>query len=328
MPTQKILQKRQGKDFIILNLTDTQLSNEEWNEGHPNRKILEYTITELIQRSKPDLITISGDIAWAGNDIAYDKFADFIESFHIPWAPIFGNHDNQGGPELVENVATRYMKRPYCLFEKGDPALGNGNYVVSIAENDELITALLLLDSHDRENYVNVDGKEYEAWSKLTPAQIEWYKEQIQLLKEKGCKDAVLITHIPINAYRQASACAFKKDINLKEITPTQSLGGECWEDGYKESIGVQYEDISSFPLDDGVFSAVKETGLTTHILVGHDHVNNWMIRYEGINLIFALNTGPGCYWNPILNGGTVISITDDGVKDVHHEYVDVSHLL
>ena len=45
MPTQKILQKRQGKDFIILNLTDTQLSNEEWDEGHPNRKILEYTIT-------------------------------------------------------------------------------------------------------------------------------------------------------------------------------------------------------------------------------------------------------------------------------------------
>ena len=89
MPTQKILQKRQGKDFIILNLTDTQLSNEEWDEGHPNRKILEYTITELIQRSNPDLITISGDIAWAGHDIAYDKFADFIESFHIPWAPIF-----------------------------------------------------------------------------------------------------------------------------------------------------------------------------------------------------------------------------------------------
>ena len=303
MSTQKTLQKHHGKDFIILNLTDTQLSNEEWNEGHPNRKILEYTITELIQRTKPDFITISGDIAWAGNDIAYDSLADFLEHFHIPWAPIWGNHDNQGGPELIDRVATRYMEREYCLFEKGDPALGNGNYVISVTENDRLITAVILMDTHDRETYTATDGKEYEAWSKLTPAQIQWYKEQISYLKERGCRDAILITHIPINAYRIASACA-------------------------KESTGVQYEDISSYPLEDGVFEAVKEMGLTTHILAGHDHVNNWIIRHDGIQLIYALKTGPGCYWNPILNGGTVIRITEDGVKDIHHEYVDVSDIL
>ena len=328
MSTYKTLAKTQSKDFVILNLTDTQLSNEEWNDGHQNRKILEYTITELIRRSKPDLITISGDIAWAGNNIAYDKFADFIESFHIPWAPIFGNHDNQGGPELVDYVATRYMKRQHCLFEKGDPALGNGNYVITITEQGNLITALLLLDSHDKEHYLDESGKECEAWSKLTPAQIEWYKEQVRHLKALGCKDSILITHIPINAYRAASSCAYKKSVKLQELTLSETLGDECWEDGYKDSTGVQYEDISSFPLDDGVFAAVKEMGLTKHVIAGHDHCNNWMIRYEGIQLIFALNTGPGCYWNPILNGGTVIQITEDGVKDIHHEYVDVSHLI
>lgn len=322
------LSKQKGKDFIVLNLTDPQLSDEEWKDGHPNRKILEYTVSELIRRCRPDLITVSGDIAWAGNEYAYDMFADFIEGFQIPWAPVWGNHDNQGGPELLEWVATGYMQRKHCLFDKGDPALGNGNYVVAIVENGALITGILLMDTHDRENYVDADGREYEAWSKLTDSQVEWYKEQISRLKEKGCKDAVLITHIPIYAYRKASACAYKDSSNLKELTPKQASGHDCWKVGYEESIGVQHEAISSFPLEDGVFEVVKEMGLTKHVLAGHDHINNWIIRYEGVRLIFALKTGAGCYWEPILNGGTVIKVGESGVKDVYHEYVDVSHML
>ena len=52
----KALNKQRDKDFKILNLTDTQLSNEEWAEGHKHRAILEYTLTELVERVKPDLI--------------------------------------------------------------------------------------------------------------------------------------------------------------------------------------------------------------------------------------------------------------------------------
>ena len=37
------LNKTAGRDFVILNLTDTQLSNEEWADGSQKRAILEYT---------------------------------------------------------------------------------------------------------------------------------------------------------------------------------------------------------------------------------------------------------------------------------------------
>ena len=77
----KIFNKQRGKDFKILNLTDTQLSNEEWAEGHKHRAILEYTLTELVKRVEPDLITVSGDLSWAGHDHAYEMLADFIDSF-------------------------------------------------------------------------------------------------------------------------------------------------------------------------------------------------------------------------------------------------------
>ena len=44
--------------------------------------------------------------------------------------------------------------------------------------------------------------------------------------------------------------------------------------------------------------------------------------------MIYALKIGAGCYWNPILNGGTVISVGERGVRDVKHEYVKVDHLI
>ena len=142
----KILQKSRDRDFVVLNLTDPQLNDEEWNPDHKNRKILEYTITELIRRVKPDLITISGDLAWAGCDYSYDMLADFLDSFGIPWAPVWGNHDNQNGAEYINGVAERYMRCSYCLYEKGNPLLGNGNYIISIEEDGKPIEAVFMLD--------------------------------------------------------------------------------------------------------------------------------------------------------------------------------------
>ena len=94
----KILKKNQNEYFVILNLTDTQLTNAEWDEGCEKRKILEYTVSKLINEIDPDLITVTGDLAWAGHDVAYDSLAELLDSYNIPWAPVWGNHDNQNGP--------------------------------------------------------------------------------------------------------------------------------------------------------------------------------------------------------------------------------------
>lgn len=322
------LQKKTGKDFVVLNITDTQLDNAEWGDGHVNRQILEYTVTELIKRTQPDLITVLGDLAWAGNEHAYNMLALFLESFNIPWAPVWGNHDNQGGAEIIEKVANLYLTMPHCIYEKGDPAFGNGNYVIAIEENGKMVEAIFMLDSHDREKYVDEQGTEQEAWAKLTKEQIVWYKEQIDDLQAKGCKDSTLLLHIPIYAYRSAADAAYKASIERKDVTIAQADGVECWNGGYADSVGVQHEFISCYPFDDGVFAAIQEKGHTKHVLAGHDHVNNFMITYEGVKLIFALKTGAGCYWEPILNGGTVLKINENGVYNVAHEYVDVSHII
>ena len=323
-----ILQKTLDKDFIVLNLTDIQLNNDEWAEGHVNREIVEYTVKELVKRTNPDLITVSGDLAWAGCDGAYAMLAEFLEQFQIPWAPIWGNHDNQNGAKYIDKIATLYQSQPHCLYEKGALSLGNGNYVICIEEDGKIVESIFMMDSHDKVTYVDEQGEEKLAWAKLTAEQIEWYKEQTDIVKGKGCTDSTLIVHIPIFAYRTASRAAYKGSISLNEVTLAQAEGADCWTEGYLDSVGVQHEDVSSYPYDDGVFAAIKEKGITKHVIAGHDHVNNWIIRYDGVKMIFALKTGPGCYWDSCMNGGTVLKINQNGVYNVSHEYVDISHIL
>lgn len=78
------LQKKPGVDFKILNFSDPQLGDAEWAEGHRNRAILQHTMRTIIESEKPDLITVTGDISWAGNMAAYKAFADEIDAYSIP----------------------------------------------------------------------------------------------------------------------------------------------------------------------------------------------------------------------------------------------------
>ena len=319
------LKKTPGRDLTVLNLTDPQLGTDEWKPGHPNGAILTGTVRELVRRVRPDLITVSGDLSWAGHDAAYDALADLLDSFSVPWAPVWGNHDDQGGPEQVESVVTRYLRRPLCLYERGPRELGNGNYVIRIEEDGRPVTALVMMDSHDRSPFTAAAGKETLAWARLSPEQIAWYREQIRALAADGCRDSAMILHIPIYAYRTAFAAAFRDGLDPKSVSVAQSADGSVWNEGYRDSFGVLWEEICSYPAEDHVFDAIRALGSTKYVLAGHDHVNDTVIRYHGVRLVYSLKTGPGCYWDPRLNGGTVLRITSEGIADVRHEYVDPS---
>ena len=129
-----VLQKSAGRDFRILNFSDTHMRKSELAEGHLFRAVFERTITEAINRVKPDLITISGDVSWSGDDAAHAWLADYFDSFGIPWAPVMGNHDHQCGEAFVDGIADVFLSHKNCLFEKGDAALGCGNYIILIED--------------------------------------------------------------------------------------------------------------------------------------------------------------------------------------------------
>lgn len=330
----KILNKQEDKDFIVLNITDPQLRTSEWDENNNCKKILEYTVDSLIQKIKPDLITVSGDISWGKGEFdAYKNFADLIDSYNIPWAPVWGNHDN-GGNEVIEEIEKLYLTYPNCIYEKGDPALGNGNYIIAVKQGDKTVEGIFMMDTHSSNNITLLDRfcepQVFKSYASLTSEQLVWYSKEVENLKKENCMDSTLIIHIPLYGYREAFLAATEDEYRApKKISLNDSYNGIGWKNEYKDKcFGVNREGIASSNYDDGVLDVLSEYGHTKHVIAGHEHVNNFSIPYKGIRLTYATKTGKGCYWDPDLNGGTVLTITKNGVSNLRHEYVDVSHLI
>ncbi len=323
-----ILQKTPGKDFVILNLSDPQMGNDEWIAGHNTRKVLVRTLEELIARVRPDLITISGDLSWAPQSLAYESLASYLDSFRIPWANVWGNHDNQEGYDFVHSVAQGFAKHQYSLFQEGPRELGNGNYVLKIMENGKPITAIFMMDTHDREQNPNSTDPKELVWGRMFPNQFEWYEKQCASLKSQGFQDSMLVVHIPVYAYQDAFKAAYASSDDPHKVSYEQSLDKAMWNEGYKDSFGVRHEGICSYPLEDNAFASILRADFTKMIVAGHDHVNNFVIPYKGVKMVYSLKTGCACYWEPGLNGGTVITIGDQGIKDVRHEFVSIPEEL
>ena len=312
------LSKEKNKDFTILNLTDFQLNCDDWRCGSDIHR----TLDELVKRVKPNLITLSGDITYCGDVKAMECVANKLDSYNIPYAMVWGNHDQDGGLDKLDEVIEKALaSRPLFTYEQGPSELGRGNYVIAICEGDAVVSGLIMMDSHDKVPFIADDGSERLCWGRLSQKQLEWYKRQSLELKALGCKDTTIITHIPLSVYKNAFDEAFALEDSNK-ITVAESYESNAWKEGYKDSFGVRYEEVTSYPVDEGVFDAILDTGMTKNIIVGHNHTSNFSIKYKGIRLTFSLKTGRGSYYTEELNGGTVIRIGESGVYGVEHAYV------
>ena len=320
-----VLKKDKNEDFIIMNISDPQLISAQWNENSSAYKSLKFTVDELVKKLEPDLITVSGDIMDApesNDEIRF--FAAFLDSYGIPWAPVWGNHDyncgKDGGIAQLEANAEVLSEYENCLFEVGAVKNSSGNYIIGIEEKGQIVEAVFMMDCLDR----GVCGTLGNAvtipmlYEQETLPHLDWYSESIAVLKELGCTDSTLITHIPLNCYSDAIEAAYKNP----KCTLEESYTAEPWNEGYEDSFGVWNEGPTGISFDDLFFEEIKENGThTKHVLTGHDHYNNFSINYEGIQLTYAMKTGPGASYINELRGCTVIKVGSEGVSELYHEY-------
>jgi len=321
----KILNKRQDRPFVVLNLSDIQMFDIAWDKSAEARHILIKTVTQLVEKTVPDLITVSGDVAWSGNNKSYENVSDFLDSFGRPWAPILGNHDH-GFMTLVPGMTAAEIvsKRTNCIFEYGDPALGIGNYIVRIEENGKPIHDIFMMDTHKNKCVIMEDGEYDRGCSDdLWPKQMDWYEKAVDDARMAGVKESSIIMHIPLYNYIEAAAAAFKADVDPCSVPAGDGMQTGCWNEGYESSFGVLHEPISACDYDDKQFERILKKAHTKTILVGHDHFNNFVIPYRGVVLAYALKTGCGWSWDPKSNGGTTLTIDSNGSVKIKHHYID-----
>ena len=320
-----VLDADPSRDFVILNLTDPQLSDDDW--GEENGAILRHTLGVLIEEVKPDLITVSGDISFGDQYRSAEIFCDLLEKTGIPWAPVMGNHEYQDREIHVEKYTEIFSSYKNGLFMRGSPRLGSGNYVIKVNRGGVPVHALIMLDTHGFVRYTDGAGEEQICYATLSPEQIEWYRSVCGDLSAEGVAETTAITHIPDPAFRTAYEAAALPGLDPdRERTDLDGwLGGKYWRDEYKDSFGAALEYPSASPHESGFLDALTECGSTKTVLCGHDHYNSFGVRYRGVLFVYGLKTGPGCTWDPRSSGGTVITVTSDGKASVRHHFVQIT---
>lgn len=272
-------------EYKVLVLTDIHRKNHgtfaaELGINYLLDGISEIAIKNLVKKTSPDLILVLGDtVLTARNDIETEKFVKMMDSFKLPWACVFGNHDDEGRADK-NRLAEILSDSEYGLFEYGPSDLhGAGNYVISLEREGKTQYALFMMDSGSSLEFeAKTDG--------INQKQVDWYEWNMKAFESSlgYYPKNMAFFHIPLKVYTE-----FDSDYLL----------GERKEDSYPGNT------------DAGLFESMLEHN-GTHILAGHDHSNNFIVDYKGIKTGYATKSSYNCYFTMGMTGGTLITIDKD----------------
>ena len=299
-----ILKKQPGREFTILNFSDTHFSDYDYRAWFAFEG--EATMRRLVAETDPDLITLSGDLV-CGDSTLYSmkRLTDLLESFGVPWAPIYGNHDDEANCDL-NCLADIMMRSPHCVMQKGDARMGVGNYIISVCEEaaDGALTlkeALVMMDSHHTQP------------NDLQQQWFSWAADGVNAYSG-GTAEIALMMHIPLPDYQTAYDAAWNEQKNR-------------WNDGFA-AYGALHEkiccerDADGNPVDRGFFDIIRSKGTVKHVLCGHEHMNDFSIEYEGVRLTYMMKLGYGSGFQFGFNGCTVLRVGDRGICRLTHKTV------
>lgn len=303
-----IVKKEKNKDFVILSISDIHFADFDIVRNFQTCLAVR-TIKNLVKNVKPDLIFVLGDnVCTESTVLSVQRFTDLMDSFNIPWAPIFGNHDDEGNCDL-NYLADVMMTSPNCLLQKGDPEMGVGNYIINIAEETD----------GDKLNIVESFIMMYTRRSSVNEKQISWYKwvtDSINAYTNFG-SEISLVEHIPIPEFDYAIQNSKVCEKTGKILYDENAYGQ------YHETVACE-RDISGNPIQRGFFDVIKESKTTKYVFVGHDHLNDYSVLYNGVRLTYNTKVGFSSGANFGQDGGTVITLNENGIKTITQK----SHML
>lgn len=314
-----VVEVEEGRDVRVLQLTDIEIIDSLqkrtadrlvgtqatiWQPQEMDKQCFAY-IRDAVERAKPDFIVITGDFIFGefdDNGTSLEALIGFMDSFEIPWSPVFGDLEKESAKgadwqcEQLENSA-------YCYFKRGNTD-GDGNYTVGIQQGNKLVRVFYMLD--------NGEG--------FTETQMKWLYDRMSAIDEEQDGEEVkasLCYHRPTVeaqlASEQYAAKRFPYTIN-------ENVRGE------EGDFGSQHVEFSglSVPVVQGMtFVQLLTSFHVDSVFMGHCHMVNTSITYEGIRWTFGLKSST--YTNPLkkeLIGGTLI-IFDKTEMSVEHLYAD-----
>lgn len=329
-------------DIKVLQLTDIHLGGGWMSRGKDAMAL--NAVAAMVKAENPDLIIATGDIAYpvpfqAGtfnNKSGARLFAELMETLGVYWTVSLGNHDTEAYSYFSrEKISDFYQNSgfKYCLYQAGPEEVdGYGNQVFNLLNRDGVITrTLFAVDSHA---YVDGDilGIQWK-YDNLHENQIQWYEDTLKSLTARNEQTvkalpaykaaayagvspqppSTLFLHIPLTEYKDAwTQYTDNGNRDTDEVKYNYGIAGETGK--------IVYSGIG----EDEMFETMLRLGSTDTVFCGHDHLNNFSLKYKGIYLTYGMSVDylayPGISKRGAHRGCTVINIGYDGSIDFRAE--------
>jgi len=257
----------------------------------------------LIDLEKPNLVIVTGDCMSGKECTTVEQvrttighIASVMEKKNTPWAITFGNHDQEHFPKTnfgKDEVLAVYASYPHNLngdYARGLHGGGNKHLLIWNAAGSKPVYCVWLIDS----NMYFSDGKN-NPYDWIHADQIHWYmRASAELEQRHGAKiPGLMFFHIPLPEFNELA--------------------------NHGKIVGMRQESEAVSPVNGGMFAAVVDRGDVRGIFCGHDHTNNYVGKWRGIELGYDGSLGHYTYprvppedpSNGKVRGGRVFQITD-----------------
>ena len=328
------------REFKVMQLTDVHLGG-----GFLSRKEDKMTINAIaamVAEEKPDLIIVTGDVSFAvpyisgtiNNAIAHRMFQRLMERLGVSWTIVFGNHDSEAYNYYNRSTVSKMYDDEaleHCLFIPDGDLSGEGNHVINVKNSAGLITeSFYMIDTH---SYTDQDplGIKWD-YDYVKEDQIAWYASKVEAHKafnaaiyetlaeeqKAACADllepkSLMFMHIPLREVKYAYDESISND---KEDTENVK-----WLSGFD---GETDEVVYSSRTDEQLFETILEKGSTKGLFYGHDHLNNFVLEYKGVMLVYGYSIDYLAYSDidtrGYQRGCTVITCAPSGDATIVHE--------
>lgn len=328
------LEFKNGK-FKIMQVSDPQ------DMHYPRRSMLKM-LDKAYDTLKPDLVVFTGDNVLSnhlldarfGNKKVAEGYEatkkrmkeslriilEPLEKRGIPFAMIFGNHDDMCCMTKEEIID---LYREYSCFVGLTDTYGFGDigtHNVLINSDGSPVFNLWMMDTS------RVDKELDKGFEGVTADAVEWYVNKSNELKEKnGGKPmpSLMFQHIPMSEI----------DDCVEECAPDADGAIRMYdEDKYirlkpeKINSGRLYEPTPGCKENYGQFDAVKQQGDVLAVVYGHHHMNMFDITHDGVRMIQTPAASFRCYGNS-LRGVRMFELDEkipDTFSTTHYTYFDL----
>ena len=330
--------------FRILHLTDIHEVDPAMDDDEdaeiPKRKSEETinVIRKCVNLAKPDLVVFGGDnISGYWEEFTYEYMRSTIRKIiapiaekNIPLAIVFGNHDAESAYMLPfmqrENQICVYSEYDNFRSSMNDEDVfgcANCSLPVLHSDSDKIAWTIWCVDSNDYIRHPDYSRDKNSGYDYVHEDQIEWRERTALKLKElNGGKTvpSILFQHIPV----------------LQEY--------DLFKEARKDDEGAFEKFGKYYTVPDGVFSSgsLREapcptehrrdefeswvrTGDIVAAFFGHDHVNDFTEKVEGIDLVQTIGAGYHTYGD--MRGGRLIVLDENSTDSYETEVYTIERI-